>query len=52
MSKTNKGKKRPGSEFWSKRPGKMLSGTVGKKITKARERMAKKELIQKVLKEV
>jgi hypothetical protein len=38
MSRTRKGKKPVGYEFWSRRPGKMGSGKVGKQITKRRER--------------
>lgn len=46
MSRTRKGSKHPGYEFWSKRPGDGY-GPIGKLITHRRERMQKKELVLK-----
>jgi len=48
MSRTRKGGKPPGFEFWSRRPsGGFSSGRVAKDVTKAKERMRQKDLIRK-----
>lgn len=47
MSRTKKGSKPPGYEFWSKRPGWYGRGKDGKTETKRREREAEKQLLHK-----
>ena len=45
MSKTKKGKKSPGHEYWSKRPNSMSApGKLSKKITHSKERAAAKKI--------
>lgn len=47
MSRTRRGGKPPGYEFWSRRPCSGNGhGKVVKDMTKAKERMEEKELIQ------
>lgn len=45
MSRTKKGTKAPGYEFWSARPGKgkMSSGPIAKKLTHRAERQEGKQ---------
>ena len=53
MSRTIKGTKPPGFEYWSKRPGSRCG--FGKKIkqkTKERERMQSKDLVREEIKEI
>lgn len=52
MSRTIRGSKPQGHEFWSRRPSSLSSGKIGKKATKSSERMLDKELIRNELKEV
>ena len=53
MSRTKKGSKPPGYEFWSKRPGSMYnSGRAGKTETKRREREAERQLLHKEKRDV
>jgi hypothetical protein len=48
MSRTQKGKKGVGYEYWSKRPGNCLPpGKTSKKLTHARERAQQKEALLK-----
>ena len=49
MSRTRKGSKGPGYEFWSKRPGKgrMSSGPYAKLLTHRAERQEGKEEVRK-----
>lgn len=53
MSKTKKGSKAPGTDFWSRRPGSNAGGTgpIPKMITKRRERTLNKKAIKKAIKE-
>ena len=51
MSKTKKGKKSPGSEYWSSRPNSMSPpGKENKKITHSKERAAAKQVEHKAKK--
>jgi len=55
MSKTIRGEKGAGYEYWSNRPGNKYGGRVGstsKRITHKLERAEKKRLIQKEIKRV
>lgn len=50
MSRTKRGSKPPGYEYWSRRPGNKhggVAGKIGKVITKKRERAAEKSEIYK-----
>lgn len=53
MSRTRKGKKAPGYEYWSKRPGSNKSGSGPGRIAKTRthrlERLEGKKQIRKAL---
>lgn len=56
MSRTKKGNKPTGTDFWSRRPGSNAGGAIGtgpiaKNITKRRERSLKKKEIRKAIKE-
>jgi hypothetical protein len=52
MSRTSKGKKSPGYEYWSKRPNSMSSpGKISKQITTSKERAARRALEKKAKKE-
>lgn len=51
MSRTKKGSKSPGYEYWSKRPNSISPpGKVSKQITKAKERAAAKTIERKAKK--
>lgn len=51
MSRTNKGSKSVGYDYWSKRPcSKLGYGPIIKDMTHRRERMSNKEIILKELK--
>lgn len=53
MSRTKKGKKSPGYDYWSRRPNKGTSpGPVTKKITHRMERIESAEKIRKEIKEI
>ncbi len=53
MTRSKKGGKGPGAEFWSKRPcSKVGIGPVVKAMTKAKERMQRKKDVAKELREV
>lgn len=48
MSRTKKGKKSPGYEYWSRRPNSMSSpGRVSKTVTKKKERAVAKQALYK-----
>lgn len=53
MSRTKKGKKSPGTDFWGKRAmsGSCGTGKVVKKITHSKERAATKQLEHKLKKD-
>ena len=48
MSRTRKGSKPPGYEFWSRRPGPLHYGPVAKWITKRRERARDRRMEHRV----
>lgn len=53
MSRTNKGSKGVGYDYWSKRPcSKNGHGAVVKDMTHRKERMQNKEIVLKELKDV
>jgi hypothetical protein len=53
MSRTKKGQKSPGYEYWSKRPNSMSNpGKVSKNITHRKERAESKKAVHKAKKEV
>lgn len=53
MSRTKKGKKGPGWETWSKRPGSCFPpGKAGKQITVSKERAANKRIEHKAKKKL
>lgn len=47
MSRSKRGGKSAGYEFWSRRPGSGGCGRIGKIITHRRERIQKKDIIRK-----
>jgi len=49
MSRSNKGKKGPGYEYWSRRPGNKTGGIPGKETKKTHrlERLESKKIIRK-----
>lgn len=53
MSRSNKGSKAVGYDYWSKRPcSKLGYGADIKDMTHRKERMQKKEIVQKEMKEL
>jgi hypothetical protein len=52
MSRTKRGSKPPGWEFWSRRPQSGGVGAESKRICHSQERMQKKELLQDELAEL
>lgn len=51
MSRTKKGAKGPGYEYWSKRPNSVSSpGRISKTITKRKERAENKQAIHRIRK--
>jgi hypothetical protein len=53
MSRSKKGKKSPGYEYWSKRPNSMSSpGKISKNITHRKERADAKKVVHKAKKNV
>lgn len=51
MSRTRKGSKAPGYEFWSRRPGPSGPGSIAKKMTHRAERNANKREAQRAVRE-
>jgi hypothetical protein len=51
MSRTRKGSKAPGYEFWSPRPGQGGVGSIAKKITHRAERNANKREVRRAVRE-
>lgn len=51
MSRTKKGSKGPGYEFWSRRPGNGGSGRIGKDLTRGIERQQGKAAVREGIKE-
>jgi hypothetical protein len=51
MSRTRRGSKAPGFEFWSARPGGGGTGKVGKQITHRAERNENKREVRRALRE-